>query len=88
MITDNGLRSRGLTKSIEERISQEGIKLSVRSEVSKYDAGRITREALAGIGNGGGHAAMAGGFVPFDGNDDQGGLLIREIQERFLHATL
>ena len=75
-----------VTFSIVYSRKKEGIKLSVRSEVSNYDAGRITREALAGIGNGGGHAAMAGGFVPFDGNDDQGDLLIREIQERFLHV--
>lgn len=61
----------------------EGIKLSVRSELKELDAGKIAREALAGIGNGGGHAEMAGGFVPFKGDDEQADLLIREIQERF-----
>ena len=61
----------------------EGIKLSVRSELSELDAGKIARDALAGIGNGGGHAEMAGGFVPFKGNDEQADMLVREIQERF-----
>lgn len=41
-----------------------GLKLSLRSEKSKLDAGKIVREALAGYaGGGGGHAAMAGGFA-------------------------
>lgn len=61
----------------------EGIKLSVRSELPQLDAGKIVREALEGIGNGGGHAEMAGGFVPFSGTDAEADLLLREIQERF-----
>lgn len=41
-----------------------GLKLSVRSELSKADAGVIVRKALTGYpGGGGGHAGMAGGFV-------------------------
>ncbi len=43
-----------------------GIKLSVRS--SKYsglNAGEIVMKALDGIGTGGGHFNMAGGFVPY-----------------------
>ena len=75
-----------VTFSIVYSRKKEGIKLSVRSEVAKHDAGRITKEALAGIGNGGGHAAMAGGFVPFEGDDEQVELLVREIQERFLRV--
>ena len=73
-----------VTFSIVYSRKKEGIKLSIRSELSKYDAGKITRVALAGIGNGGGHAAMAGGFVPFVGSDAQAKLVIKEIQERFL----
>ena len=64
----------------------EGIKLSVRSELPELDAGKIAREALNGIGDGGGHAEMAGGFVPFKGNDEQADMLIREIQERFYES--
>ncbi len=41
-----------------------GLKLSVRSELSTVDAGVIVSRALDGYaGGGGGHAAMAGGFV-------------------------
>ncbi|MBQ9767120.1 MAG: DHH family phosphoesterase [Lachnospiraceae bacterium] len=42
-----------------------GLKLSLRSERSTTDAGAIVRRALSGYpGGGGGHAEMAGGFVP------------------------
>ena len=75
-----------VTFSIVYSRKSDGIKLSVRSEGSKLDAGKVVREALEGIGNGGGHAEMAGGFVPFTGNDDQADLMIKEIQERFLHV--
>ena len=75
-----------VTFSIVYSRKNDGIKLSVRSEGSKLDAGKIVREALEGIGNGGGHAEMAGGFVPFTGSDDEADLMIKEIQERFLHV--
>lgn len=42
---------------------EDGIKLSVRSEDSDIHAGNLIHEALEGIGNGGGHAAMAGGLI-------------------------
>lgn len=38
-------------------------KFSVRSETPSMDAGEIIHEALLGIGNGGGHASMAGGMI-------------------------
>lgn len=65
---------------------EEGIKLSVRSDGTSLDAGKIASAALRGIGSGGGHATMAGGFVPFDGNDREEDLLIQEIRERFLNV--
>lgn len=40
-----------------------GFKFSVRSEVDELDAGEIVCEALKGVGSGGGHKAMAGGFA-------------------------
>ncbi|MBO5303249.1 MAG: DHH family phosphoesterase [Lachnospiraceae bacterium] len=49
--------------SVVYAIQKNGIKLSVRSE-GGHDAGRIISRALKDIGNGGGHAAMAGGFIP------------------------
>ncbi len=75
-----------VTFSIVYSRKSDGIKLSVRSEGSKLDAGKIIRQALEGIGNGGGHAEMAGGFVPFAGDDEEADLMIKNIQERFLNV--
>ncbi len=44
-------------------VNASGIKFSVRSEKPGVDAGRLIHDALEGIGSGGGHAAMAGGFI-------------------------
>ena len=65
---------------------EEGIKLSVRSERPKLDAGKIVSTALRGIGSGGGHATMAGGFVPFHGSDREEDLLVQEIRARFINT--
>jgi nanoRNase/pAp phosphatase (c-di-AMP/oligoRNAs hydrolase) len=62
----------------------EGLKLSVRSKHSTFDAGELCKKALKGYGNGGGHAHMAGGFVPFTGDKKQEQRLIATIKERFL----
>ncbi len=71
-------------------IKDNGIKISVRSSCS-YNAGVATNEALSGIGNGGGHEHMAGGFVPYDGGVEEPSQnaayiqrLTQEIEERFL----
>lgn len=40
-----------------------GYKFSVRNETSLYHAGSITQRALEGLGGGGGHFSMAGGFM-------------------------
>ena len=44
----------------------KGFKFSVRSKVDELPAGVIVSNALKGIGSGGGHASMAGGFAPED----------------------
>lgn len=41
-----------------------GIKLSVRSLHPSVNAGKLTYSALKDVGSGGGHFAMAGGFIP------------------------
>lgn len=41
-----------------------GLKFSVRSEEEGLHAGNITAAALQGLGSGGGHAEMAGGYIP------------------------
>lgn len=70
--------------SVVYAIKTEGIKLSVRSKYSTCDAGELCKIALEGYGNGGGHAHMAGGFVPFIGDEIQEQKLIQTIKERFL----
>ncbi|WP_099466500.1 DHH family phosphoesterase [Konateibacter massiliensis] len=62
----------------------EGLKLSVRSKYSTCDAGELCKLALEGLGNGGGHAHMAGGYVPFSGDDEEEKKLTDLIKERFL----
>ncbi len=68
--------------SVVYSVRDGGIKLSVRSENPKLDAGRITKRALKGIGDGGGHAAMAGGFAPAEGKDVAE--LMEEIKQNFI----
>lgn len=45
---------------------EDGVKLSVRSEDDNVHAGKLLHHALQGIGSGGGHAAMGGGFIGKD----------------------
>ena len=51
---------------------EDGIKLSVRSEEPKIDAGNLLHEALKDIGSGGGHASMGGGFISKDRMPEMG----------------
>jgi nanoRNase/pAp phosphatase (c-di-AMP/oligoRNAs hydrolase) len=44
---------------------KDGLKFSVRSKIPKIiNAGKIIQKSLEGVGNGGGHPTMAGGFMP------------------------
>ena len=46
-------------------IRSDGYKFSMRSEIDRVDAGKVLNSVLKGLnGNGGGHAFMAGGFLP------------------------
>lgn len=56
--------------SIVYSYKEDGIRLSVRCDRGIYDAGIITNEALKLVGRGGGHAAMAGGFIPYQSESD------------------
>lgn len=73
--------------SVVYAIQKNGIKLSVRSECGGYDAGKIISRALRGLGNGGGHAAMAGGFIPLAGREDRVEEIISIVQERILEEV-
>lgn len=75
-----------VTVSIVYAVRSDGMKFSVRSEVEEIDAGVLTRAALEGIGSGGGHKEMAGGFIPAEkvsllqNNTDY------EIEQRFMNV--
>lgn len=64
----------------------DGIKFSVRSERDDVDAGELTRRALRGVGDGGGHATMAGGLIPLENIPLLGNYPDHEIRERFLKS--
>lgn len=83
-ISDFMLALKEVSFSVVYSRKDGGIKLSVRSERSSLDAGKIVGQALEGIGNGGGHASMAGGFVPAAGSDRDVELLLEQIKERFV----
>lgn len=72
-----------VTVSIVYSMREDGIKFSVRSEIGEVDAGKVAASALEGVGNGGGHKGMAGGFVA-KGNAEM--LTDAAIQERFMQA--
>lgn len=63
---------------------EDGIKFSVRSEIPGVHAGHLTRAALAGYGDGGGHQAMAGGLVRNEQLDSLGQFVDDFFRERFL----
>lgn len=65
----------------------KGLKFSIRSSLEYMDAGTVTENALDGIGTGGGHNAMAGGYVPFENIRDAEFDLEEEIQNRFINAV-
>lgn len=70
--------------SIVYSYKKEGIRLSVRCDRGIYDAGLITNEALKGIGKGGGHAAMAGGLIPF--REGMSEIKSEDVERYFLNA--
>lgn len=83
-ISDFMLALKEVSFSVVYSRKNSGIKLSVRSVSASLDAGKIIGEALEGIGNGGGHASMAGGFVPFSGTQEEAAKLLDEIKKRFI----
>ena len=65
-------------------VREDGLKLSVRSEISQVHAGYLIRDALAGLGNAGGHASMAGGFIPQKNVEPMGAYYEAAIREKFM----
>lgn len=65
---------------------EDGLKFSVRSERDDVDAGELTRRALDGFGDGGGHATMAGGLIPAANLPLLGNYPDELLRQRFLNA--
>ena len=63
-----------------------GYKFSVRNETQVYHAGSITQKALDGLGGGGGHFSMAGGFMTKEGLESLGQNPNFTIRQRFMDA--
>ncbi|MBP7175397.1 MAG: DHH family phosphoesterase [Thermoclostridium sp.] len=63
---------------------ESGVKFSVRNETPGYDAGRIIMKALDGLGSGGGHKTMAGGFIPAAAIEELGQTLHSFIENRVM----
>ena len=63
-----------------------GLKFSVRSEVSSINAGQLVNLALRGVGNGGGHATMAGGLLYRERMSELGSDIDTAIRKRFGEA--
>lgn len=73
-----------VTVSVIYAIRSDGIKFSVRSVIKSVSAGNMISMALKGIGSGGGHSTMAGGFIPKENVDALGEDINYEIETRFL----
>lgn len=67
---------------------EDGIKLSVRSEDPEVHAGNLLHKALLGIGNGGGHATMGGGFISRERVPELGNYPQERIRELFLDVLM
>lgn len=65
-------------------IKENGVKVSVRgTKSSGCNVGRAIIETLRGIGTGGGHSEMAGGFVPFESTNKDENDIVIIIKQRF-----
>lgn len=76
-----------VTVSVVYSMRGDGIKFSVRSEIEEVDAGKLVACALEGVGNGGGHKGMAGGFIHKSHFSELGVDMDESIRSRFLRQN-
>ena len=69
-------------------VREDGLKFSVRSEIEQVHAGYLIRDALSGLGNAGGHASMAGGFIAKQNVEPMGAYYDAELRERFMNVLV
>lgn len=87
MVSDFILRLDAVTIAVIYAERNGGLKFSVRSEEAGIHAGDLTMKALSGIGDGGGHFTMAGGFMPKASRLGEPSIEDRALYERFLDAV-
>lgn len=73
------------TNKMLELFHIEAYDVDTLPQINKTD--EIIIDALKGIGTGGGHSEMAGGFVPFDSTDYDEVELVKVIKERFTQSV-
>lgn len=86
MISDFILALDIIEFSVVYAVRGDGYKFSVRSEIPEMHAGKIMQAAMNGIGSGGGHARMAGGFADGAALPSDEALRDHEIRSHFRHA--
>lgn len=87
MVSDFILRLDAVTIAVIYAERNGGLKFSVRSEEPGVHAGDLTMNALKGIGDGGGHFTMAGGFVPAEYRIEVNSVEDKALYERFVNAV-
>lgn len=87
MVSDFILKLDAVTIAVIYAERGGGLKFSVRSEEPGVHAGDLTMKALKGIGDGGGHFTMAGGFVPKECRIEGASVEDKALYERFVRAV-
>ena len=84
MVADFIMSLKEIEVAVVYNVRPDGLKFSVRSEKREVDAGILVSAALFGLGNGGGHSAMAGGKIPSSKLADLGPFREHFINDRFM----
>lgn len=88
LISDFLLALDAVEISIVYSVRKNGLKFSVRTENPSIDSGVLVCDALKNIGTGGGHAIMAGGFVPISSYPVLGENRRDTLEMRFCNAVM
>jgi nanoRNase/pAp phosphatase (c-di-AMP/oligoRNAs hydrolase) len=83
VLADFALRAEELSAAVVALRAEDGVHVSLRSRSAEISAFALVREALAGLGSGGGHAHAAGGFIAADSDPGEAAL-----RERFFKAAV
>ncbi len=86
-VADLLLRHSGIGWSLATGRFNRQLYLSLRASHPKANAGNVLRRIIGNFGTGGGHGTMAGGRIPFNGDEpQQWDRLEHLVNQRFLRA--